>query len=71
MNKNGGGGRILSAVLKILVWLCAAITFAVLVFLVVFILAKGVGYLKPSLFAWEYTSDNAVSYTHLTLPTIA
>ncbi|WP_418747681.1 phosphate ABC transporter permease PstA [Frisingicoccus sp.] len=58
MNKNGGGGRILSAVLKILVWLCAAITFAVLVFLVVFILAKGVGYLKPSLFAWEYTSDN-------------
>lgn len=58
MNKNGGGGRILSAVLKMLVWLCAAITFAVLVFLVVFILAKGVGYLKPSLFAWEYTSDN-------------
>lgn len=58
MNKNEGGGRILSAVLKILVWLCAAITFAVLVFLVVFILAKGVGYLKPSLFAWEYTSDN-------------
>lgn len=58
MNKNGGGGCILSAVLKILVWLCAAITFAVLVFLVVFILAKGVGYLKPSLFAWEYTSDN-------------
>lgn len=58
MNKNGGGGRILSAVLKILVWLCAAMTFAVLVFLVVFILAKGVGYLKPGLFAWEYTSDN-------------
>lgn len=58
MNKNGGSGRILSAVLKILVWLCAAITFAVLVFLVVFILAKGVGHLKPSLFAWEYTSDN-------------
>lgn len=58
MNKNGGGGRILSAVLKILVWLCTAMTFAVLVFLVVFILAKGVGYLKPSLFVWEYTSDN-------------
>lgn len=58
MNKNGGGGRILSAVLKILVWLCAAITFAVLVFLVVFILAKGVGHLKPGLFVWKYTSDN-------------
>lgn len=58
MNKNGGSGRILSAVLKILVWLCTAMTFAVLVFLVVFILAKGVGHLKPSLFAWEYTSDN-------------
>lgn len=58
MNKNGGSGRILSAVLKILVWLCAAITFAVLVFLVVFILAKGVGHLKPGLFVWKYTSDN-------------
>lgn len=58
MNKNEGGGRILSAVLKILVWLCAAITFAVLVFLVVFILAKGVGHLKPGLFVWKYTSDN-------------
>ncbi|WP_418752196.1 phosphate ABC transporter permease PstA [Frisingicoccus sp.] len=58
MNKNEGGGRILSAVLKILVWLCAAMTFAVLVFLVVFILAKGVGHLKPGLFVWKYTSDN-------------
>lgn len=58
MNKNGGSGRISSAVLKILVWLCAAITFAVLVFLVVFILAKGVGHLKTGLFVWKYTSDN-------------
>ena len=58
MNNSGRSGRGLSAVLKILIWLCAAITFSVLVFLIVFILVKGVGHLKPSLFAWEYTSDN-------------
>ena len=58
MNNSGGSGRVLSTFLKILVWLCAVITFSVLIFLVVFILAKGVGHLKPSLFAWEYTSDN-------------
>lgn len=58
MNNSGGSGRVLSTFLKILVWLCAVITFSVLIFLVVFILVKGVGHLKPSLFAWEYTSDN-------------
>lgn len=58
MNNRGRSGRTLSGFLKILVWLCAAITFSVLVFLVVFILAKGVGHLKPGLFAWKYTSDN-------------
>lgn len=51
MNNSGGSGRVLSTFLKILVWLCAVITFSVLIFLVVFILVKGVGHLKPSLFA--------------------
>ena len=37
---------------------CAVLTFAVLVFLIAFILVKGVAYLKPGLFAWEYTSEN-------------
>lgn len=58
MNNSGRSGRGLSAVLKILVWLCAAITFSVLVFLIVFILAKGASHLKSGLFAWEYASDN-------------
>ena len=34
------------------------LTFAVLVFLIGFILVKGVGYLGPGLFAWQYTSEN-------------
>ena len=51
-------GRLSSMILKCLVQLSAVITFAVLAFLVGFILIKGVGYLKPSLFAWEYTSEN-------------
>ena len=44
--------------LAFFVWAGAVITFAVLVFLVGYILIKGVPYLKPSLFAWEYNSTN-------------
>ena len=47
-----------SLVLLILVSLSALITAAVLVFLVGYILVKGIPYLTPDLFAWEYTSDN-------------
>lgn len=36
----------------------AAVTMLVLVFLVGFILYRGVPYIKPSLFAWKYTSEN-------------
>ena len=43
-----------SAVLRLLVWLSAVITVAVMAFLVGFILIKGVGNLKPELFALEY-----------------
>ena len=32
MNNSGGSGRVLSTFLKILVWLCAVITFSVLIF---------------------------------------
>ena len=48
-----------SLILKALVWVCAAMTMAVLVFLVGYILIKGIPHLKPSLFAIEYTSENA------------
>ncbi|MDR0929006.1 MAG: phosphate ABC transporter permease PstA [Oscillospiraceae bacterium] len=44
--------------LAALTWGAAALTGAVLLFLVGFILYKGVPHLKPSLFALRYTSDN-------------
>ncbi len=47
-----------SAVLKALVMISAIVTFAVLIFLIGFIIAKGIGYLKPSLFALKYDSEN-------------
>lgn len=50
--------RIFSAVLRLLVYLGAALTTAVLLFLVGYILVNGVPYLTPSLFEWEYNSDN-------------
>lgn len=48
-----------SAVLRLLVWLSAIVTVAVMAFLVGFILIKGVGNLTPDLFALEYNSENA------------
>lgn len=47
-----------SFVLAILVMLSAVLTFAVLLFLIAYIFMKGIPHLKPSLFAWTYTSDN-------------
>jgi len=49
----------LSAFLAALVLLSAVITFAVLIFLIVFILIKGVRYITPDLFSFTYTSGNA------------
>ncbi len=50
--------RPLSLILRLLVWLSAGITFAVLIFLVAYILVRGVPYLTPSLFEWTYNSEN-------------
>lgn len=50
--------RVVSALLRLLVYLGALLTTAVLLFLVGYILVNGAPYLTPSLFAWEYTSDN-------------
>jgi phosphate transport system permease protein len=41
------------------VWGAAAVAIGSLLYLIVFILVKGIPYLRPSLFALEYTSENA------------
>ena len=48
-----------SLLMMLLVMLSAVITFAVLLFLIVYILVHGIPYLKPSLFSFTYTSENA------------
>lgn len=48
-----------SLILMLLVMLGALLTFLVLIFLIVYILIHGVPYLKPSLFSFHYTSENA------------
>lgn len=48
----------LSLVLLLLVWLAALLTAAVVVFLVAYILIKGIPNITPELFAWTYNSDN-------------
>ena len=48
----------LSLVLRLLVTVSALITVCTLAFLLIYILVKGVPYLTPSLFAWEYNSEN-------------
>lgn len=47
-----------SGVLALLTIGAAIVTFAVLFFLVAYILVKGIPYLTPDLFSLEYTSDN-------------
>ena len=47
-----------SGILALLTGLAAVITFAVLLFLVGYILVKGIPYLTPSLFSLEYNSEN-------------
>ncbi len=43
----------------ILVLLAAVLTFTVLIFLIVYVLVRGIPYLKPSLFSLDYSSENA------------
>lgn len=50
--------RVIAALLRLLVYLGAAITVGVLLFLVGYIVVNGVPYLTPSLFEWEYDSTN-------------
>ncbi len=48
-----------SLVMMLLVMLSAVFTFAVLIFLIAYVLIHGVPYLKPSLFSFTYSSENA------------
>lgn len=50
--------RPFSLVMYILVILAAAVTVVALLFIIIYILVKGVPHLTPDLFAWEYNSDN-------------
>lgn len=45
--------------MMLLVMLSAVFTFAVLIFLIAYVLIHGVPYLKPSLFSFTYSSENA------------
>lgn len=47
-----------SRVARGLVYLGASITFGVLGYIVLFILINGAPYIQPSLFAWDYTTEN-------------
>ena len=40
------------------VWFSATVTMAALLFIILYILIKGIPHLTPELFAWTYTSDN-------------
>lgn len=44
--------------MMLLVTASALLTFAVLIFLIAYVLINGIPYIKPSLFALEYTSEN-------------
>lgn len=48
-----------SFLMMLLVMLSALVTFTMLLFLVAYILIKGVPHLTPELFSWTYTSENA------------
>lgn len=48
-----------SMILMLLVMISAILTFLVLLFLIGYILVHGIPYLRPSLFALDYTSENA------------
>ena len=50
--------RVTRIVSRGLVYLGAALTAAVLLFLVIYIMVQGVPHLKASLFEWEYNSEN-------------
>ena len=57
-NRNRTSARLQAGILRWLVRLAALLTAAVLLFLIGYILVMGIPNLKPSLFEWEYNSEN-------------
>ena len=53
-----GFRRMGERILAVLTWASAALTIGVLVYLVGFILVRGIPYIKPSLFSLQYSSEN-------------
>lgn len=47
-----------SLLIKSFVYFCAGLTIAVLFFMTAYIFIKGLPFLSPSLFSWQYTSEN-------------
>ncbi len=47
-----------SLLMLLLTGLSAVTTMGILLFLIIYILVKGIPHLRPELFAWEYTSEN-------------
>jgi len=50
--------KLTARILRFLVWGAAAVTVGVMALLIGYILVQGIPYLKPSLFAWEYNTEN-------------
>ena len=65
--------RIKYLLLRVLTWLFALVTFAVLFFIIIHILSNGIPFIKPSLFELEYNADNVSLFPALvtTIMTIA
>ena len=61
----------LDFLLRLLSWACAAFTLSILLFIVAHIAAKGAPYLKPSLFALAYTTENASLFPALVTTVMA
>lgn len=59
----------LSLLLLLLVWLCAAATVGIIIFLLAYILINGIPNLNSDLFAWNYNSEN-VSMTPAIINTL-
>lgn len=53
------GRKVESIILRVLIFAAAAATFAVLLFLLTYILINGLPNIKPSLFSLEYNTENA------------
>lgn len=65
--------KVKDLLLRGVTWLSAVLTFAVLLFLIGYILVKGIPYIKPSLFALQYNSENVSLFPALvtTIMTVA